>query len=90
MALKIHDLFDEEDIPDAQSPEYRDFLWETLSDEAREDGHTKSFFLVLKEITGQPAAVLYVSSWSARLEMCQRIRENWTRRAYGTRQEVPA
>jgi hypothetical protein len=27
--------------------------------------------------------------WSARLEMCQWIRENWTRRAYGTRQEVP-
>jgi len=62
MALKIHDLFEEGDIPNAQSPEYRDFLWETLSDEAREDGHTKSFFLVLKEITGQPAAALYVSS----------------------------
>jgi hypothetical protein len=29
-------------------------------------------------------------SWSARLEMCQWIRDNWTRRAYGTRQEVPA
>lgn len=28
--------------------------------------------------------------WSARLEMCQWIRDNWTRRAYGTRQEVPA
>jgi len=28
--------------------------------------------------------------WSARLEMCQWMRENWTRRAYGTRQEVPA
>ncbi len=31
-----------------------------------------------------------VRSWSARLEMCQWMRENWTRRAYGTRQEVPA
>ena len=28
--------------------------------------------------------------WSARLEMCQWMRENWTRRAYGTGQEVPA
>ncbi|NYF51070.1 hypothetical protein [Tunturiibacter gelidoferens] len=60
-ALKLHDLFEEEDIPNAQSPEYRDFLWETLSDEAREDGHTKSFFIVVKEITGQLPAALYVS-----------------------------
>ncbi len=32
----------------------------------------------------------YRFDWSARLEMCQWIRENWTRRAYGTGQEVPA
>ncbi len=29
-------------------------------------------------------------NWSGRLEMCQWMRENWTRRAYGTGQEVPA
>jgi hypothetical protein len=34
--------------------------------------------------------LLQAFSWSARLEMCQWIRENWTRRAYGTRQEVSA
>jgi hypothetical protein len=26
--------------------------------------------------------------WSARLDLCQWISENWTRRAYGTRKEV--
>jgi hypothetical protein len=61
-ALKLIDLFEAGDIPDAQSPEYRDFLWETLSDEAREDGHTKSFFVVIREITGQLPAALYVSA----------------------------
>jgi hypothetical protein len=60
-ALKLSDLFEAEDIPDAQSAEYRDFLWEVLSDEAREDGHTKSFFVVMKEISGQLPAALYVS-----------------------------
>lgn len=60
-ALKLPDLFEEEDIPDAQSPEYREFLWEVLSDEAREDGHAKSFFVVIKEISGQLPAALYVS-----------------------------
>jgi hypothetical protein len=61
-ALKLIDLFEAGDIPDAQSPQYRDFLWETLSDEAREDGHTKSFFVVIREITGQLPAALYVSA----------------------------
>jgi len=60
-ALKLQDLFEEEDIPNVQSPEYRDFLWETLSDEAREDGHIKSFFIVLKEIAGNLPAALYVT-----------------------------
>ncbi len=30
------------------------------------------------------------SSWSARLALYQWLSENWTRRAYGTREEVPA
>jgi len=28
--------------------------------------------------------------WSARLALYQWLSENWTRRAYGTREEVPA
>jgi hypothetical protein len=41
-------------------------------------------------LAGQFQPYQVVDVWSARLEMCQWIRENWTRRAYGTRQEVPA
>jgi hypothetical protein len=34
--------------------------------------------------------VLFFTHWSDRLEMCQLLRENWTRRAYGARHAVPA
>jgi len=41
--LRLEDLFESDDIPAPSSPDYAEFVWETLSDEAREDGNLKSF-----------------------------------------------
>lgn len=60
VALHLDDLYEAEDIPSAESPDYRDFLWETLSDEAREDGQVKSFFIVMRMTSGMPPEPLYV------------------------------
>jgi hypothetical protein len=60
--LHLGDLYEIEDIPSIGSPDYRDFLWETLSDEAREDGQIKSFFIVMREISGRSPEPLYVSA----------------------------
>jgi len=74
--LKLQELFDQGDIPNAESSGYRDFLWETLSDEAREEGHTKSFFIVVKEIPGQLPAALYVSpDWPSAEHFAQGLSE---------------
>lgn len=61
-ALHLNDLYETEDIPSSESPDYGDFLWETLYDEANEDGQIKSFFIVNREISGQPPEPLYVSA----------------------------
>jgi len=47
------DFYEAENIPSAGSPDYRDFLWETLSDEARDDGQIKSFFIVMRETSSE-------------------------------------
>lgn len=61
-ALHLNDLYETEDIPPAGSPDYRDFLWETLFDEAREDGQVKSFFIVVRETSERSSETLYVSA----------------------------
>lgn len=62
VALRLDELYEAEDIPPFQSPDYHDFLWGTLSDEANEDGQIKSFFIVLHESGGQSPQPLYVSA----------------------------
>jgi hypothetical protein len=57
--LKVEDSYDTADISD-QGPESNDFLWEVLLDEAREDGHLRSFFIVT-EVKGKSSRSLYVS-----------------------------
>jgi predicted RNA-binding Zn-ribbon protein involved in translation (DUF1610 family) len=59
LSLKVSDSYDTADIPD-QGPESNDFLWEVLLDEAREDGHLRSFFIVT-EVKGKSSRSLYVS-----------------------------
>jgi predicted RNA-binding Zn-ribbon protein involved in translation (DUF1610 family) len=57
--LKVEDSYDTADISD-QGPESNDFLWEVLLDEAREEGHLRSFFIVT-EVKGKSSRNLYVS-----------------------------
>ena len=73
-ALRLEDLFEAEDIPEPSSPAYSDFLWETLSDEAREDGNLKSFFIVYREIQAKSPEPLYVSAdWPSAEAFSQRL-----------------
>jgi len=57
-SLDVDASHDPEDIP--SSPDREDFLWEELSDAAREDGSVLSFFVVT-EAHGARSESLYVS-----------------------------
>lgn len=73
-ALHLEDLFEADDIPEPTSPEFAEFVWETLSDEAREDGNLKSFFILYREVQGQPLQPLYVSAdWPSAEAFSQRL-----------------
>jgi hypothetical protein len=73
-ALRLGELFEASDIPETSSPDYTDFVWETLSDEAREDGNLKSFFILYREVQGQPLEPLYVSAdWPSAEAFSQRL-----------------
>jgi len=61
-ALHLDELYEAEDIPSVNSTDYHDFLWETLSDEACEDGQRKSVFVVRRESAGRSPEPLYVSA----------------------------
>lgn len=73
-ALRLEDLFEADDIPARSSPDYAEFIWETLSDEAREDGNLKSFFILYREVQGRPLKPLYVSAdWPSAEAFSQRL-----------------
>lgn len=73
-ALRLEDLFEADDIPEPSSPDYTEFVWETLSDEAREDGNLKSFFILYREVQGQSPEPLYVSAdWPSAEAFSQRL-----------------
>ena len=52
--------------------------------------HTKTTLVVVPTIVTTEGKDVAFSLWSARLALYQWLSENWTRRAYGTREEVPA
>lgn len=73
-SLRLDELFEANDIPKPSSPDYAEFVWETLSDEAREDGNLKSFFILYREVQGQPLQPLYVSAdWPSAEAFSQRL-----------------
>lgn len=73
-ALRLEELFEAKDIPEPASPDYAEFVWETLSDEAREDGNLKSFFILYREVQGQPLQPLFVSAdWPSAEAFSQRL-----------------
>jgi hypothetical protein len=57
-SLGIDESYDSEEIP--APPNRSDFLWEEMSDAAREDGSLLSFFVVT-ETAGRQSKRLYVS-----------------------------
>ena len=59
-SLKIDDNYEVSDIPPRDTPETQDFLWEELLEAAREDGDSRSFFVV-KQVKGSRSENLYVS-----------------------------
>jgi len=72
--LRLQELFDVNDIPAPSSSDYVEFVWETLSDEAREDGNLKSFFILYREVQGKPMEPLYVSAdWPSAEAFSQRL-----------------
>ena len=73
-ALRLEELFESSDIPEPSSHDYAEFIWETLSDEAREDGNLKSFFILYREVQGQPRQPLFVSAdWPSAEAFSQRL-----------------
>jgi len=57
-SLGVDESYDSEDMP--APPDRGDFLWEEVSEAAREDGNLLSFFVVTEAIGGQMKN-LYVS-----------------------------
>lgn len=60
-SLKLSDLYEVSDIPAADSLEFPDFLWDTVSEESREDGNVKSFFIVYQHSNAETSQARYVS-----------------------------
>jgi hypothetical protein len=59
-ALGIDRNCDPSDVPMRRDPDIGDFLWEEMSDAAREDWNSVSFFVVNEENAGRSES-LYVS-----------------------------
>ena len=62
-SLKLEDLYEREDIPSTDNENYRDFLWDTLLEESREDGSVLSFFVVYREVDSTRENLLVTSDW---------------------------
>jgi hypothetical protein len=60
-ALKIEEAYDASDIPAVHSADGDELLWDSLLEDAREDGNHLSFFIV-NEQDGSSPRHLYVSS----------------------------
>ena len=73
-ALRLEEQFEAQDIPSPASADFHGFVWETLADEAREEGQIKSFFVVYRELEGSPSKSLYVSpDWPSAEAFTQRL-----------------
>lgn len=73
-ALRLDEQFEAQDIPSPSSADFHGFVWETLADEAREEGQIKSFFVVYRELEGSPSKSLYVSpDWPSAEAFTQRL-----------------
>jgi hypothetical protein len=72
-SLKVEETYEEDCIPQAQSSEYADFLWEELLEAAREDGSLRSFFVVVKR-HGSSSETLYVSpDWPSAEDFAKKV-----------------
>lgn len=60
-SLALDDNSEAEDIPERNSGEFSDFLWQTLSDSAREDGQLFSYFIVATKPSSGAERFLFVS-----------------------------
>jgi hypothetical protein len=62
-SLQLPNNYLPEDIPSTNDPDYVDFLWEALLEQAREDGALNSFFVVLKRLHLQDQYLLVTPDW---------------------------
>jgi hypothetical protein len=60
-SLRMDEEYEADEIPPMESAEAENFLWNALLEDSREDGNTRSFFVVT-EAQGKDARPLYVSS----------------------------
>lgn len=60
-SLSLEESYDVVDIPSASDNEYADFLWQEMFDSAKEDGQTRSFFVVTTS-KGNRVQPIYVSA----------------------------
>lgn len=62
-SLNLADSYDRADIPERTSPDFVDFLWEDLQENAREDGNVCSFFIVQEVHAGVSRGLCVSPDW---------------------------
>lgn len=72
-SLHLEELYDREDIPPVDDPNYPDFLWETLLEESREDGTLRSFFVVSRKRESVRQNLFVTPDWTTAEAFASRI-----------------
>lgn len=63
LSLRLSDLYEDEDVPSPNDIDFPDFLWQTVLDEAREEGQVRSFFVVFREKGNTRKNLLVTPDW---------------------------
>ncbi len=72
-SLNLEETYFEDDIPSINTPEFPEFLWEALLEEAREDGSLFSFFVVYREAAGSRKNLIVTPDWPTAESFASRL-----------------
>jgi hypothetical protein len=62
-SLHLDQTYDASDLPSPDDSEYPEFVWESLMEDAREDGAERSFFVVYRNDHNGQANLLVSPDW---------------------------
>jgi hypothetical protein len=72
-SLNLEETYFEDDIPSINTPEFPEFVWEALLEEAREDGSLLSFFVVYREAAGSRKNLIVTPDWPTAESFASRL-----------------